>query len=124
MPFIRYALEGFIDGLEEQISLIKNQQLHVHWINFIHDSFRGKNSKTDLRHKQLVLDLSAEKEPVPPAKLRYVSPLLAEAYAGKTLKTIQRDVEKLVKIGLVEKTSQGIRAKRELMLAFLPGVRP
>ncbi len=123
MPFIQYALEGFIDGLVEQIELIKMQQLHVHWINFIHDSFRDLNSATDLRRRQLVLDLTNQTEPVPINELRHISPLIAEAYVGKTLKTIQRDINKLVKMQLIEKTKKGIRVKRELMLAFLPGVR-
>ncbi len=123
LPFIQYALQGFIDGLADQIELIKRQQLHVHWINFVHDSFRNLNSATDLRRRQLVLDLTTQTEVVPINELRHISPLIAEAYAGKTLKTMQRDINKLAKMQLVEITKKGVSVKRELMLAFLPGVR-
>ena len=37
--FIRYALQGFIDGLKEQIDLIQYQQTFVHWINHVHNTF-------------------------------------------------------------------------------------
>ncbi len=123
MPFIQYALRGFVDGLLEQIELIKGQQLHVHWINFVHETFKNLDSATDIRRRRLVLDLTQQTAPVPINELRHISPQIAEAYAGKTLKTMQRDINILVKMGLVEREPDGIKVKRELMLAFLPGVR-
>lgn len=123
MPFIQYASRGFVDGLQEQIELIKEQQLHVHWVNFVYDTFKNLDSATDVRQRQLVLDLTKQTNPVLVKELRHISPRIAEAYAGKTSKTIQRDVNKLVKMGLIERKPDGIVVKRELMLAFLPGVR-
>jgi Fic family protein len=37
IPFIRYAMQGFVDGLRDQINLVRDQQLHVAWINFVYD---------------------------------------------------------------------------------------
>lgn len=121
--FIEYALQGFVDGLKEQIERIKLQQLAVHWTNYVHDQFKGKDSVPDLRRRRLVLDLSAKKEPVPISEIRFVSPRIAEAYADKTMKTVRRDINRLEGMGLVEKTPEGVRAKREIMLAFLPQTR-
>jgi predicted transcriptional regulator len=45
---------------------------------------------------------------------------MAAAYAKKTRKTMVRDVNKLINMGLMERTKDGIRAKREIILAFLP----
>ena len=123
IPFIEYALRGFVDGLDEQLELIKIQQLHVHWKNYVHDSFKNKDSVSEIRQRRVVLDLSEFSEPVPIKEIRHISTRLAEAYARKSLKTIQRDINKLVEMDLVKKTKDGIRVKRELMLAFLPGVR-
>ena len=67
--------------------------------------------------------MTAQSAPLAPAQVRHVSPRIAEAYAGKTDKTVQRDINALVNMGLVERTPTGIRVKRELLLAFLPGVR-
>lgn len=123
LPFIRYALQGFTDGLREQLELIRGQQLHVHWVNYVHELFKDRESATDVRRRRLVLDMTAQSAPLSPAQVRHVSPRIAEAYAGKTDKTVQRDINALVNMGLVERTPTGIRVKRELLLAFLPGVR-
>ncbi|OEU65102.1 MAG: hypothetical protein BA863_06235 [Desulfovibrio sp. S3730MH75] len=121
--FIEYALNGFIDGLKEQIKIIKNQQLRVHWISHVHTVFQNKNNSTDLRRRRLVIDLSYEREPVPTPKLRHITPRIAEAYAGKTDKTVKRDINALSELNLVVKTDRGVRVKKEIMLAFLPPVR-
>ncbi len=119
-PFLLYALQGFVDGLAEQIATVREQQLHVHWINYIHDKFRDKDSPANIRRRRLALDLSRRSEPVPLAEVRQVSPRMAQAYATKGDKTLSRDINKLVALDLVEKTERGIRAKAENMRAFLP----
>ena len=123
-PFIEYALQGFIDGLKEQIGTIKLQQLHVHWTNYIHEQFRNKDRSTDIRRRRLVIDLSRTTGYVPVLEVRHISPRIAEAYANKTDKTVKRDINVLENMNLVERTSKGVRAKREIMLAFLPPKRP
>lgn len=123
IPFIEYALQGFVDQLKEQIDTIKNQQLKVHWINYVHDVFGNRDSVTQIRRRRLVLDLTEKPEPVPISGIRHLSPRIAEAYAGKTPKTIQRDINNLTAQGLIEKTKDGVRAKVEQMLAFIPAAR-
>lgn len=118
--FIEYALQGFVDGLKDQIELVKMQQLTVHWVNYVHDRFRDTNSPTDLRRRRLILDLSSKKDPVPTSEIRYISPRIAEAYANKTDKTVQRDLNELKAMGLIVKTPRGFRAKSEIVRAFLP----
>jgi len=68
----------------------------------------------------LVIDLSYQDKPVSPSKIRYISPGIAEAYANKTNKTIKRDLNFLIEIGLIDKTRNGYKARKETMLAFLP----
>ena len=75
-----------------------------------------------MRRRQLVVDLSEETEPVPIVRLRYLSPRIAEAYAGKTDRTIQRDVNVLERMDLVRRNFEGIEINRELMSAFLSPV--
>ncbi len=45
---------------------------------------------------------------------------MAAAHAQKTRKTMVRDVNELIKKGLLERTKEGIRAKKGIILAFLP----
>ena len=119
IPFINYALQGFMDGLDEQIRTIQAQQFHVHWINHVHTLFRDKDSSTDIRRRRLVLDLTEAADPVPIAQLRHISPRIAEAYAGKTGRTIRRDVNALEALGLLKRSSGGVEIRRELMSSLL-----
>lgn len=120
-PFLVYALQGFVDGLRVQIDQIRVQQWEVSWQNYVHDVFRGKSSPSDVRHRQLVLDLSAKPEGVRRGELLRISPEVAALYARKTAKTLSRDVNALIGMGLLEQREDGTcRAKKEAILAFLP----
>jgi len=120
-PFIEYALRGFVDGLKEQVDVIRDQQWDVTWRNYVHEKFKDKIGEAYVRRRHLALDLSFSQDPVPLSKLKELSPRIAEAYARKTHKTLVRDVNFLKSMELIEVSTEGIRAKRELILAFLPG---
>ena len=120
IPFVRYALQGFVDGLQGQLAVIRQQQVQVHWVNYVHECFGDQESATSIRQRRLVLDLSEQVQPVALAKIRHISPRLAEAYAGKSEKTIQRDLATLTAMNLLRKTIEGYVVHKELMLAFAP----
>ena len=122
--FVEYALQGFVDGLREQTATVREQQLMVHWVNFIHERFRGQDTAAARRRRRLAIDLSSIDGEVPFGDVRRITTRMAEAYAGKTDKTVSRDLNALRSMGLVERTNRGFRARRELMLAFLPPARP
>lgn len=119
-PFLVYAVQGFLDGLQEQLGMIWEQQWDVTWRNYVHESFRDRHSETAERQRHLVLDLSLQKEPVRMSALPEISPRLAKAYARKTRKTLVRDVNALRKANLIVRDRKGYRAHREIILAFLP----
>jgi len=121
--FIDYALQGFLDGLNSQLKTVRAQQLHVHWINYIHDKFRDKEGPANIRRRHLLLDLSGKADPVPVSEIRLISPRIAEAYATKGDKTLTRDINRLLALDLIVKTPRGLSAKREIMSAFLPPIR-
>lgn len=120
VDFIRYSAAGLVDGLKEQISVIRDQQWRVSWLNFVHEQFHEKNSPSDTRRRHLVLALSDIPEPVPMSKLTTLTPILAQEYYGKTPKTAVRDVNSLAEMGLVAREKGRVRATRETILAFLP----
>ncbi len=123
-PFIAYAVRGFVDELREQIRVVDAQQLLVHWHDYIYAVFRDLDSTTDRRRRDLVLDLTDQTGPVPPAKVRHVSPRVAEAYAGRSDKTVQRDLDRLEEMELVRRNERGeVAANIGLMLAFQPARR-
>ncbi len=116
--FIEYALQGFVDGLREQIRWIKGQQLYVHWINYIHDYFRDKTGNANNRRKHLLIDLSSTGDFVPLGDVKLISKRVMESYKNKSDKTFQRDIDFLQKEGLIQVTAGRIRSCPEIILAF------
>ena len=123
LPFIEYAVQGFVDALGEQVETIKSQQLIVHWFHHVHAVFRNRDTPTQVRRRRLVIDLTKLGKAVPFNKIRHISPRIAEAYAGKTDKTVRRDLNYLQKIGLIGKTPAGFIIKSAKLYGFLPPVR-
>lgn len=120
VPFIRYAVVGFVDGLRSQLKVVQQQQLLVAWRDYVYGHFRDKTGKINERLRKLVLDLSSQKDPLPMTKLDQVSPRVAALYATKTQKTIRRDVAALLKADLIKQVEGGFIANKEVMLSFLP----
>ena len=124
IPFIRYAMQGFVDGLRDQINVVRDQQIDVAWINFVHGAFHGAHGPTTDRRRDLVLQMSA---PAHRAnflaidQIPLISPRLAKLYATKSSKTLRRDLNELVRMGLVRRDSDGrFKVAIEIMSAFLP----
>ncbi len=120
LPFILYAVQGFYDGLVDQLDTIWEQQWDIAWRNYVHELFKDKSSDSDTRRRHLVLDLSLKKEPVPLSKIPEISQRIMKSYVHKTGKTLTRDMNYLKKLDLIEHTSSGYRAKKELILTYLP----
>jgi Fic family protein len=121
IPFIQYAAEGFVDGLREQLQVIREQQWDVAWRSYVHTKFRDDTRAGASRKRDLVLDLSASVAPVPVGKIPELSPRLAKSYATKSPKTLNRDLVELeLVLGLIRRTPKGFVANREVILAFLP----
>jgi Fic family protein len=124
MPFVRYALQGYVDLLREQVGRVREQQLDVTWQNYVQQRLQAEPpSPTRERQRQLILDLSASDAPATIAEIAGLTPTLAALYRQKTDKTITRDVNKLIALGLVERKGGKLRAKKELVAAFLPARR-
>lgn len=123
MHFVMYALQGFLDGLRDQIEQIRDFQWDVAWREHVYESFRVVNGPGEAvreRRRELILALSSVKKAVPILEVRRISPKIAEKYAGRSARMLARDVEGLVEMGLAELTPAGVRANREKILAFLP----
>jgi Fic family protein len=120
LPFIRYATQGFVDGLRLQLSQVRSQQWQVSWENYVHEEFGISHSATRKRQRDLVLDLGDNQGFIDVSKIAELTPRLTKAYAHKTERTVQRDLNEIAKLGLIERRHGKVRAKREIILAFLP----
>lgn len=120
--FIAYAIRGLVDQLKEQIDVIRGMQLDTTWRNYVYERF-GKGSPSHLRRRRLVLELSKVRESggwVDRASIPEISVVLAREYSKRTAKTLSRDINAITRMGLVDCAGRKIRAKKELILAFLP----
>jgi Fic family protein len=123
IPFILYAVTGFVDLLREQIERIKAQHLTVSWINYVHSTIGPQKTPAERRQRDVVLAMSDSRYAevyLKPAEIMTLSPQIAAQYATKTRKTLTRDLNNLRKLGLVLSKGNGYRANKRLMLAFLP----
>ena len=122
LDFIAYAVEGFRDGLRQQIETVQLQQLDIAWRDYVHERFDGKKGSPHNRRKYLILDLSDSPKPVPLSKIRLISPRVAVEYKDLAYRTFLRDIAELVRMDLIVKDEQtaGLRAKKEAMLSFFP----
>jgi Fic family protein len=123
MLFIEYAVAGFVDQLREQIEIIRQQQVDVTWINHVHARFQSDKSPSGRRRRSLVLALPV-KRPARKSEIPRLSPELATAYVSKTAKTVSRDINALIEMGLIKRVRGGYTACKEEILAFLPIRKP
>ena len=122
VSMLHYAVSGFVDGLSEQIDLIRGHQWDIAWRDYVNEYFEDKrHSEKYRRQRFLVLDLSIQPEPVPRGKLMEISPRVAALYATKTPRVLTNDLAELRVSGLVVRApAGGYQANRRLILAFVP----
>lgn len=119
--FIRYAADGFVDMLREQITSVQQMQRKIAWISFVHEVF-NKETQGDATKRRRMLVLSLPDTPTPSSQLRHLTPALAEMYATKSQKTVSHDVNKLKSLELVRQTPQGYVPMIWVMDAFIPPI--
>lgn len=119
--FIAYAVRGFVEGLQQQVSAIEDIQLNLSWVNFIHEVTSEKHSDAWKRKRQLALALSHTDAAVSRSELTHISPDLAAQYATKTAKSLSRDLGDLMKLDLIRKVDRkSYASNKQIMLAFRP----
>lgn len=121
IPFVMYALRGFVDGIRQQIERVWSQQYADRWEQFIYDSFGDTHTRAKERQRQLVLELSKRDGDGPLSRrhLTQMTPDLVLAYEG-TERMLSRDLNALVRMELIRRVRGGYLPRREQLLAFQP----
>jgi Fic family protein len=124
IPFLTYAVRGFVEGLRAQLQTVWVQLCNDRWEQYVYQQFGDARTPRQIRQRQLMLDLSKQPNPVPRSMLRDLSPKVALAYASRGEKTLTRDLNALVERDLIVATEDGYRPRREKILAMLPDTAP
>jgi Fic family protein len=118
--FVAYSAQGFMDMMRAQIEDVQAMQRRVAWVNYVHEQFQEEPAgPTRERRRLLTLSLPDDK-PTSRREVRYLTPQLAEMYAGKEDKTVSRDLNRLLELRLIGRHGAGYRALVETMDAFMP----
>ncbi|WP_426750202.1 Fic family protein [Myxococcus sp. Y35] len=119
LPFIVYAVQGFVDQMRMQVDAIRMEQLEIAWTSHVYGEFEGKNTAGDARRKALVFAL-AEMGPATRAEILTTNHRVAANYVHSTPKTLTRDLNQLQKDKLIFRKDDTYFANKRAVLAFLP----
>ncbi len=120
LPFLEYAIKGFVDLLHEQLSYVKIQQWSVSWQDYVHEVLGPNKNASIQRQLHLVFALSDKRKPCSKSEILELTPEIARLYARKTNKTLSRDINKLCRLGLIHLAGGKVAANPERILSFLP----
>jgi len=120
LPFLHYALRGFVDNLRQQLEVVHQQQVNLAWSDYIDQWFRRHRYQGPTAHRRrlLVLYLTRAGGWVQKGELLNLAPELAMHYASRTTKTLARDLNELDAADLIERDGNAYRARVERIYAF------
>jgi len=121
--FIDYAVEGFGDGLFETLNIIQENQLQITWRNYIYGIFEnkktvGKASSANKRRRNLILRIPFDKYLNEKEIIELHSTIIRD-YSRMSDRTLSRDIEELVNLNVLDKNSEGYRAKVEVLGKYM-----
>jgi len=102
--FIRYAITGLRDGLEQTFETVQKRQFELSWREYIYSQFSNADySHKDIlnRRRTLALEIPINKE-ITPKGIPELSIPLARIYSGVSEKTLLRDVEELEQLQIIK----------------------
>lgn len=120
--FIEYAVQGFRDGLLRTLRRIQDNQFAITWRKLIYDRFaERKYTKKNvyIRQRRLALALPMGRS-VAEDELMLLDPILGRDYAGLSARTRQRDLDELIKMGIVVRIDDKYRANSTILNLQVP----
>jgi Fic family protein len=120
--FIEYAVQGFCDGLNENLRIIQEGQFNIFWHNYIYETFANITyTKREVfkRKRDLILQLPIGQEYLA-EDIVMITPLIAKKYSNLSMATVKRDLKNLEDMKLIIKIGKKYRANIELLKAMIP----
>ena len=121
--FILYALQGFRDGLKENLNIIQESQFSIFWQHYIYETFADlKYTKKGAfkRKRSLILQMPLNKE-FTIDEILELSPDIAKKYAAYGRATILRDLKELQELNLLKKVGRNYKTNTKILKAMMTG---
>lgn len=119
-PFVLFCLRGFVAELDIVHEEVVQESRRIAYRDYARETLTSTkpDSKSTKRMLRLVLDLCLDSEPIELGRLLKGHDRLSALYAGKTTKTIRRDLKILEKLGLITIADGQLRANLGMMDRF------
>ena len=115
--FIEYAVQGLRDGLKKTLETIQQSQHEITWLKLIYDRFAEKKyvkRSVFKRQRKLALSFPTDKA-LTLAEVPLISAEVARDYANLSERTIRRDIETLIKLGIMASGGDKFFANTEIL---------
>lgn len=119
--FIEYAVQGFRDGLKENLNIIQESQFSIFWQHNIYETFADlKYTKKGAfkRKRALMLQMPLNKE-FTVDEILELSPDVAKKYARYGRATVLRDLKELQELNLLRKVGRNYMANTKILKAMM-----
>ncbi len=117
--FLAYCVDGFVAGLSEQLLFVYDRQFRLTWQEYVSEQVTGRDP--DIRERRaLIANALLGRVSVHRNEIPNLTPELARAYAVCGPRTLARDVNELVTIGVLAVSDDGITANSDILLTLLP----
>lgn len=120
--FITYAIQGFKDGLEDTLKTVEKAQLTLTWERLIYDKFGARTYRKKavfIRQRDLALAFPKDRI-VTLEEIPVLTTKLAREYASFSAKTVERDLDILMEMGILERVANGYFANLRQLLGNYP----
>ncbi len=119
--FLEYALQGFRDGLKENLNIIQESQFSIFWQHYIYKTFADlKYTKKGpfKRKRAVMLQMPLNKE-FTVDEILELSPDIAKKYATSGRATVLRDLKELQELNLLKKVGRNYMANNKILKAMM-----
>lgn len=117
--FLSYCASGFVEGMGEQLRWIYDRQFRLTWHEYVGSQVTGRDP--DMRERRaLIAEVLLFREPVAKKDIPRLTPELAQIYAASGPKTLTRDLNELVSLGLLRVVDGRYQADSEALMSLLP----
>ena len=120
--FLRYALQGYLDGLTAVLERVLDNSLKVAWRHLVYDRFadRAYHKKTVFKRRRALALALPPGQPLSVREIALVTPELTRQYAVVSSRTLLRDVEELQEMDLVVEKNGAYEINLGLLRSLMP----
>lgn len=120
--FIEYAVQGLRDGLLRTLQKIQDNQFEITWRKLIYDRFADKTfTKTTVHSRQRRLALSLPMDRIlSEDQTLELNAGLGRAYRALSARTLRRDLDQLIAMGIVLRVEGRYRTNTTLLKQQIP----